>query len=56
MKKTLLALAGIALLIVGCKKAEPITDGTLLLEFGADTQTVDVAVLLPPTVPTTGLP
>lgn len=43
MKKTLLALAGIALLIVGCKKAEPITDGTLLLEFGADTQTVDVA-------------
>ena len=48
MKKTLLALAGIALLIVGCKKAEPITDGTLLLEFGADTQTVDVAGTLTP--------
>ena len=48
MKKTLLALAGIALLIVGCKKAEPITDGTLLLEFGATTQTVDVAGTLTP--------
>ena len=48
MKKTLLALAGIALLIVGCKKAEPITDGTLLLEFGAATQTVDVAGTLTP--------
>lgn len=48
MKRTLLALAGIALLIVGCKKAEPITDGTLLLEFGATTQTVDVAGTLTP--------
>ena len=48
MKKTLLALAGIALLIVGCKKAEPITDGTLLLEFGATSQTVDVAGTLTP--------
>ena len=48
MKKTLLALAGIALLIVGCKKAEPITDGTLLLEFGATIQTVDVAGTLTP--------